>query len=187
MSFLRWVLVACLLNGAPSLQAAEPIFAVQIVPKVEAQPSGLPMIGLPLDETVPSEFSSEDKIEGGGFYVTVRNVSKKTVVLDLAASEWYECLTFVLSSHKDHHWDVHRPPGPWAANPHVKWTFPPDGMKIFVVNFASGRWTGATGDYPPIARDAQFHLKAFFHYRERAKDETKTSESAEIAAINQVF
>lgn len=134
---------------------------------------GFPIVQLPLRPPPHPDLDSDETSQGARFYVVVRNISKSTVRLDLAASSWYECLHFSLTTPDGKTFQVSRPPTAWAANPIVSWVFQPDGVRIFIVDFTAGRWQGLP-PYGSVRSGLHYMVDAHFQYydweREKSLD-----------------
>ena len=166
------------------LFAEEPNFSVTIVGSRQFQEHnfqsdqadqdrGCPWIEIPAKPVTEATLESDSAIKGH-FYVIVRNLSKTSVRLSLDMASWYDCLSFEIIAPDGKSFRIHRPPTAWAANPEESWIFQPDEVRIFTVNFLSGRWEG----FPPegeIPYRLPFQMKASFSYTDfnRKTDLTK--------------
>jgi hypothetical protein len=187
-----FILVAAgLWFGVHLLPAADPNFSITIVGSEQDQEHyfqnpladhdhGFPCVRLPV-RPPPKADVEPDAATGGHFYVIVRNISQDPVRLDLAVSNWYDCLSFVIKTPDGKTFQVHRPPTDWSANPIRSWIFQPAGMRVFTVNFTTARWEGLP-QYDSIGWRAPFKIKACFSYHDwnRKKDLVFQSSETEV-------
>jgi hypothetical protein len=118
------------------------------------------------------------------FYVVLKNISRHSIRLNLADSEWYNCLEFQITATNGKTFSIHRPLSQlWAANSIASWIFQPDGMRILTVDFTSGRWEGLPSE-TDLPRKSPFKIKATFEYRSR--DEKGTIMKYDSEAIDAV-
>lgn len=190
---IAWQLIALAgFVAGSSLRAGVPDFSVEIVPhrqiqehyfnkKEAGKDHGLVAIGLPNKPPENAVADSEDVPGNGDFYVIIRNVSGKTIRLDLAISGWFDSLAFTLSPGDGVPFEIHRPSTAWAANPIESWAFPPGGVRVLTVNFMRGRWQELPNALAPRAK---FTIKARFTYREPGTNELRSCESKETPAEN---
>lgn len=172
-------LCTALVLGVRFASAAAPDFSVTVVGYEQGQEHGFndpqagkdhgfPIVQLPMHPpTKPLMELDRPSERGTHFYVVVRNISKSTVRIDQAFSDWFNCLHFSLTTPGGKTFEVHRPYSQnWTWNPTETWVFQPDGMRIFTVDFTTGNWDGLPIP-DSIGSRIHFKLDAQFWYRER--------------------
>jgi hypothetical protein len=189
------LIATAVLLGLGPLPAAEPNFSVTIVGEQQRQEHhfrdaqaktdhGSPVIPLPVRPATKTELGLDKASPPGTyFYVVVQNLAKDSVRLDFSESDWYECLSFLIKTPDGKTFHVSRPLTEWWWNPLEPWIFQPDGMRVFTVNFTTGRWPGLP-PYESVRSGAPFKITASFGYYDRERRKGLVFSSSETQVQN---
>ena len=126
----------------------------------------------------------EDVLGSQCFYVVLHNVSPKAIRLDATEADWFDCLSFQVTSEKGKVFSIHRPADQvWYKNSIVSWGFEPDGIRVICIDFTTGSWEGFPSE-AELPRDRPFKIQATFELRDIAgvKQSSKSSEMGAVQA-----
>jgi hypothetical protein len=189
MSKPFWICVVVLISLGKAL-ADGGDFSLSIVGEAQSNKGQYAREGLPL-VFCPVAASRQDypyifgTTSDSSFFAVIQETQKKAEKITMDLSSWYGCLQFKIVDGSGKIYSVIRTPAVWSANPLETWTFPSGGMRIIVVDFASGAMVGQTAGWQglppaPSVPEIVSVTATFRYYNSEGKAVSVTSKPTDV-------